>query len=451
MDPSSATADLVLDITSLTRWTGPPVGIARVEHALARAARRRCVFDGGQFRTLAPAWEDAVTGWHGTIAEVQPERRQLNRQPLVMALERLRLTARDQSVARLADLAQRAILWPKPHHFPLAAPDGSRIAVVPRDLAFGPPLKLGPQTTILSAGADWTLNDGGAIAALKRRIGFRYAVLCYDLIPITHPQCYLPEDVAYFRAHWKRTFAAADIVLFTAKAIVADARRFCAAHDIPFPRSAIVPLGYDPPPRGPVPPLPNPLRPGRYALFVSTIEPRKGHAMLLRVWRRLLEAGLPQRHDFHLVFAGRPGWMVDDVLAELGATERVVHLRPTAPALHALYAGAAFCLYPSAYEGYGLPLIESFAHGRPMIASNRGAIPEVAGNLAPCLDPTDEATWESAMAGWIAEPPRRAPWEAAIAHGFRHPDWPVAAADILAAAASLARPSSPAEAAIQAA
>ncbi|HKM61126.1 MAG TPA: glycosyltransferase family 1 protein [Acidisphaera sp.] len=448
--PAEFVPDLVLDMTSLSRWTGPPVGIARVEHALAQAARRRCVFDGTAFRTLAPAWEAAIAGWHGTIADPPPDRPQLNRQPLVMALERLRLTARSPAVARLADLAQRTILWPKPHHFPLAGPDGARIAVVPRDLALGPPLKLGPQTTILSAGADWQQEDGGTIATLKRRFGFRYAVLCYDLIPTTHPQFYLPKDVVHFRAHWRRTFAMADAVLFTAEAIAADARRFCAANGIPLPPSAIVPLGFDPPPRGPVPPLPKPLQHGRYALFVSTIEPRKGHAMLLRVWRRLLQAGLPQQHDFHLVFVGRPGWMVDDLLPDIRATDRVVHLRPTGPVLHALYAGAAFCLYPSAYEGYGLPLVESFSHGRAIIASTGGAIPEVAANLAPCLDAADEAAWENAIAGWMAEPARRTPWEAAIAHGFHHPDWPTAAAAILAAAAALTRPDSAAEPAIHA-
>ena len=449
MDIDLPASDLVLDVTSLSRWTGPPVGIARVEHALAQLAGRRCAFDGREFRVLAPEWEEAVTGWHGTIAD-PPQRGPLfNRQPLVMALERLRLTARGRATARLADLAQRAILSPRPHNFPLFGPDGTRIAVIPPDLALGPRLHLGPQTVILSAGAGWQHKHEAGIAALKQRYGFRYVVLCHDLIPITHPQFYLPDQAAEFRAHWERIFRIADAVLFTTRTVAADARRFCAENGIPLGRTAIVPLGFDPPPRGSLPAPPEPLKEGRYALFVSTVEPRKGHAMLLRVWRRLLKAGLPQQHDFCLVFAGRPGWMVDDIMAELAVTDRVLQLRPTGPVLHALYAGAAFCLYPSFYEGYGLPLIESFAYGRPIIASTGGAIPEVAGDLAPCLDPADEDAWERTIAAWIREPERRATWEARIASGFRHPDWPTASAQILKTATSLTRHAREAEPGVQ--
>ena len=61
--------------------------------------------------------------------------------------------------------------------------------------------------------------------------------------------------------------------------------------------------------------------------------------------------------------------------------------------LAALYDGAAFCVYPSMYEGYGLPIVEAFARGKAVIASNRGSIPEIAAAFAPCLDPTDEEAW----------------------------------------------------------
>jgi len=58
--------------------------------------------------------------------------------------------------------------------------------------------------------------------------------------------------------------------------------------------------------------------------------------------------------------------------------------------LSALYEGAAFCVYPSQYEGYGLPICEAFARGKAAIASTGGALPEVVGGLSPCLDPNDE-------------------------------------------------------------
>ena len=63
--------------------------------------------------------------------------------------------------------------------------------------------------------------------------------------------------------------------------------------------------------------MPDGLEPGRFVLFVSMVEPRKGHRMLLAVWRRLLAAGIPQRHRFKLVLVGRAGWLVDDVLRQI--------------------------------------------------------------------------------------------------------------------------------------
>lgn len=180
-------------------------------------------------------------------------------------------------------------------------------------------------------------------------------------------------------------------------------------------------------------PLPNGLEPGRYALFVGTIEPRKGHEMLIRVWRRLLAAGLPQRHRFKLVFVGRSGWMVDALLRLIGDPaefERTLfHLEHMSDdELNAMYAAAAFCLFPSRYEGFGLPILEAFSHGKAVLASTGGAVPETVGNLSPCLDPTDEEAWFTQLARWIEDSGARAPYEARIRESFSHPDWEAAAA-----------------------
>src|SRR5204862_158556 len=64
-------------------------------------------------------------------------------------------------------------------------------------------------------------------------------------------------------------------------------------------------------------PLRDGLEPGRFALFVSTIEPRKGHRLRVEAWRQLLARGVPQRHRFKLVLVGRSGWMVDDLMREI--------------------------------------------------------------------------------------------------------------------------------------
>ncbi len=431
-------------MSSLTRWTGPPVGIVRVEHALARAAQLRpgtalCVWDKGsrRFRALRPEWAELVLGWGGAIDAPAPRQSRLSRQPLFTALERVRLTSRTPGAATVAGWLQDALLAPRRHGHRQRDAAGQRIAHVPAELALGEDVGLGPQDVLFSAGSDWFHLDAAGLGGLKRRLGFKYAALCYDLIPITHPQFYSPADVALVTGHWRAALPLADLVITNARCIAADVVRFCRAEGLPPPETAVLPLGYDPPRAGSEP-LPASLADGRYALFVSTIEPRKGHSMLLRVWRRLLARGIPQRRRFHLVFVGRPGWMVDDVLADLasgaGLDGTVLHLTGLDDAaLHALYAHAAFGLYPSQYEGFGLPVIEAFAHGKPVLASTGGALPETVAGACPCLPPDDEEAWETAMADWIEQPARLS--------GFRpprsHPGWAVAARAILDRAAAV--------------
>jgi glycosyltransferase involved in cell wall biosynthesis len=102
------------------------------------------------------------------------------------------------------------------------------------------------------------------------------------------------------------------------------------------------------------------------------------------------------------------------------------------PELSALYHNAAFCLYPSCYEGYGLPIVEAFSHGKAVLASNGGSLPEVVGDFSPCIDPFDELAWYDAIKHWIEEPTARAPFETAIQQRFRHPTWDEAAGTFFA-------------------
>ena len=95
--------------------------------------------------------------------------------------------------------------------------------------------------------------------------------------------------------------------------------------------------------------------------------------------------------------------------------------------LDRLYRACAFCLYPSLYEGYGLPVVEAFARGKAVIASDGGSLPEVVGEFSPVLPARDEDAWRDMLRAWILNPAARAPFEAAIRERFTHPDWDEAA------------------------
>jgi alpha-1,3-rhamnosyl/mannosyltransferase len=133
------------------------------------------------------------------------------------------------------------------------------------------------------------------------------------------------------------------------------------------------------------------LQHGRYLLAVGTLEPRKNLALVFRAYRRL-----PQRikRDYPLVIAGMSGWHTEVLRSELHDLSARGHLRLLGyvpeEALTALYSGAAMLLYPSFYEGFGLPPLEAMASGIPVITSNRASLPEVVGNAGWMVEPEDE-------------------------------------------------------------
>ena len=127
-----------------------------------------------------------------------------------------------------------------------------------------------------------------------------------------------------------------------------------------------------------------------YILFVSTIEPRKNVAGLLRAYRRLCD---DYKVPHGLVLAGARGWLSDEVYAlvdELNLSARCRFLGPvSSDDLVYLYNAATCLAHPAFYEGFGLPPLEAMACGTPVVVSNVGSLPEVVGDAALLVDPND--------------------------------------------------------------
>jgi glycosyltransferase involved in cell wall biosynthesis len=125
---------------------------------------------------------------------------------------------------------------------------------------------------------------------------------------------------------------------------------------------------------------------------VGTLEIRKNGALLLRAWLRLL-ADLGDQTPM-LVFAGRRGWLLDEfdaLLAQHPQLQRFVKVvsQPSDQELSRLYSGCLFTVFPSLYEGWGLPIGEAAWFGKFCIASNASSMPEVCGDLIDYVDPND--------------------------------------------------------------
>ena len=131
---------------------------------------------------------------------------------------------------------------------------------------------------------------------------------------------------------------------------------------------------------------------GPYLLSLGTLEPRKNLLHLLAAWAELLEDPLPPPGS--LILVGPVGWQADPVFRAMaerpGLAGRVVHTGFVADEdLPAMYSGARAFVYPSLYEGFGLPVLEAMQCGVPVITSNVTSLPEVGGDAVEYVDPRD--------------------------------------------------------------
>jgi len=133
-----------------------------------------------------------------------------------------------------------------------------------------------------------------------------------------------------------------------------------------------------------------------YLLYVGTLEPRKNVNLLLEVWREVHKT-----HPIDLVLAGRRRDDFPEISPQPG-----LQLRGFTPEdeLPQLYSNALACLYPSYYEGFGLPVLEAMQCGAAVIASNDPAISEVADDAAILLDPGDQRAWVKTLESLLANP-----------------------------------------------
>jgi glycosyltransferase involved in cell wall biosynthesis len=130
--------------------------------------------------------------------------------------------------------------------------------------------------------------------------------------------------------------------------------------------------------------------PEKFVLHVGTLEPRKNHRRTLEAYRLMREKHSGQ---YHLVICGKKGWLYDEVLRMSESPSLKGNVLFTGYVrdedLPGIYNLAAAVIYPSLYEGFGLPIAEAMACGRPVLTSDRGAMAEVAHGAALLVDPED--------------------------------------------------------------
>jgi glycosyltransferase involved in cell wall biosynthesis len=299
--------------------------------------------------------------------------------------------------------------------------------------------RLARKGDVLAAfGAPWSGSQHPALLREARmRLGLRVALLIYDLIPLRRPEWCEPAMAARFGTWFDAVLPLADHLFAISRATANDVLWYAERAGIALPGPVLpVPVGSGfaaPPPR-PASDLPVS---GSYVLFVGTLEARKNHLLLVRTWRRLLDA-LPPEQVPQLVFAGRVGFLATDLLAEMrnsgflgGKLLLIEH--PDDAELAALYRGCLFTVFPSLYEGWGLPVTESLAFGKPCLAAEATAVPEAGGRLARYFDPESVPDAVRALRAVLDDRAGLSDWQAQVRREFRPVPWSDTARAIAAA------------------
>ena len=421
---------IVLDITTTSRWTSPDVGITRTERKFAEYLLNNEIDSTAFVRTTsndALEWiaPDRVASMLGLAVGNGPSRNEshgeMEPDPSDWGWKRrtadfgLRRAKRITSSA--IDCAERLAPMPARHHLRAAAQHSAMAARevihsrrhheagIDATTSFGSAVgwdHLGPADTYVALGLDWDDKSIQHIYRMKQRYHFRSVHLCYDLIPAMFPE-WLPSDSIVYDQYFLDLLHTGD-----AFACISDESRralqaFAISSGLAPVNAATIHLGAD---------FAEPelvavkrLDGERFVLFVSTIEPRKNHRFLLEVWERVIARGLGTK----LVFVGKRGWKENEVFATLSArsdlSDHVLHLdQVTDSELAWLYERCLFTVFPSLYEGWGLPVVESLLHGKVCIASTAKAVQEAGLGLAIHIDVFEGQRWVDAVCNLISDP-----------------------------------------------
>lgn len=242
--------------------------------------------------------------------------------------------------------------------------------------------------------------------------GMPTVLTVYDLIPLRYPRYFSVAQRLIFLAAHRLALRTAHVVLAISEATRTDlVRAFGIATD----KVTVTPLAAADHFRPQPAPVIDALRrqvglPDRYILYVGSNKPHKNLARLVEAFARARQ--LPRCTSLHLAIAGRWDARYPEArikARQLGVAEHIVFLPDVADdALPALYSGAEAFVFPSEYEGFGLPVLEAMACGAPVICANRSSLPEVVGDAARLVDPHDVVGLAVAIGELTSDPEEQA-------------------------------------------
>lgn len=245
-----------------------------------------------------------------------------------------------------------------------------------------------------------------ALAAWIQEHDLRAIYLIHDLIPVTHPQFCRPGEAEKHALRIKNALVSASGIIGNSQSTLDELAAFAASCALPTPPHVAAGIcGKSLSRRGPAQLLDRP-----YFITVGTIEGRKNHLLLLRVWEQLV-ADMKNQAPV-LVVIGQRGWEADEAFRRLDRLGNLAgHVLEIGSCgdeeLAGWISGARALLMPSLVEGFGLPVIEALDLGTPVIASDLPVYRGIVGDLPTYLDANDQQAWRNAIEAFLTDSPER--------------------------------------------
>jgi len=287
------------------------------------------------------------------------------------------------------------------------------------------PIELSPRDCLFVPGSFWLDGYAPHLGEVARVSGAAVVGFVHDVLLASHPEWIAPHHSRQFRRGVENFLPFCTALACNSVSTREELRKhFSLAQKVPI---AVCRLADSPqvPPGTHVPATVKKLLGQRYAIFVSTMIPRKNHRLAIAAWRKLWSMLGEATPWLVLVGGGAPDPAVADMLAQPASFgDRVIRLTGVDDTtLEALYANAWITLYPSLGEGYGLPVAEALARGKACIATRCGGLEEVAPGLVDTIDPDDPDELVKRIAEYLAHPDLLAARERLIRMRYRPTHW----------------------------
>lgn len=407
-----------LDVTDLQNWHGEFTGVQRVVAEFAKRTSQEEVeffsFDGSEFNRVK----------RGTLSLIAK-----NPPPVATQSARGRSFSRlRHRVRAIRDTGRQFLLSFLPASTQLALRAWAMNSKAKKDRRAlrhcASPFVAGD--TLLFFGASWSSSSLRAIP-LANVQEITIVSLVHDMIPRLFPHFFGPGFADYYSGHMAEVLQLSDRILTNSQSSRIDILAFADELGLEAPPIDVIRLGDDGASRSRTS---APLKPEQginreFVLCVGTLEIRKNYNLLCDVWSLAIQNGIPVPL---LVIVGREGWLTADLQYRINndpVLQQNVRWIRSCPdeQLSWLYQNCLLTMYPSHYEGWGLPIAESLSYGKVCISSSTSSMPEIAGDLIPYVNNYDVHGTLQIVVDLVKNKTKRAALEAKIKKHYRGNTW----------------------------